>query len=81
MTFAHNITDLAPIEVIEQAYTEKKYIVTKHGVFQIMYSQAQQQYSAMRLLISDMVLTEEEYELLTGREVNERIDHKLVMED
>jgi hypothetical protein len=81
MKFAHDITDLAPIEAIEQAYTEKKYIVTKHGVFQIMYSQAQQQYSAMRLLISDMVLTEEEYELLTGQEVNERIDHKLVVED
>lgn len=81
MKFAHDIRDLAPIEAIEQAYTERKYIVTKHGVFQIMYSQAQQQYSAMRLLISDMVLTEEEYEMLTGREVNERIDHKLVMED
>lgn len=81
MKFAHDIRDLAPIEAIEQAYTEKKYIVTKHGVFQIMYSQAQQQYSAMRLLISDMVLTEEEYELLTGRQVNERIDHKLVVED
>ena len=81
MKFAHDITDLAPIEAIEQAYTEKKYIVTKHGVFQICYSQASQMYSAMRLLISDMVLTEQEYEMLTGREVNERIDHKLVVED
>ena len=81
MTFAHDIRDLAPIEAIEQAYTERKYIVTKHVVFQICYSQTSQMYSAMRLLISDMVLTEEEYELLTGRQVNERIDQKLVVED
>ena len=81
MTFAHDIRDLAPIEAIEQAYTERRYIVTKHAVFQICYSQSQQMYSAMRLVLTDVTLTKKEYEMLTGEEVNKRIGRKIVLED
>lgn len=38
-------------------------------------------YSAMRLVLTDATLTEHEYEMLTGKEVNERIERKIVMED
>lgn len=81
MKFAHDITDLAPIEAIEQAYTEKKYIVTKHGVFQICYSQVSQMYSAKRLVLTDDTLTIKEYELLTGRQVNNRLERNVVVEN
>lgn len=81
MKFAHDIRDLAPIEAIEQAYTERKYIVTKHAVFQICYSQSQMMYSAMRLVLTDATLTEHEYEMLTGKEVNERLEREIVVED
>ena len=81
MKFAHDIRDLAPISIIEQAYTERKYIVTKHAVFQIHYSQASQQYSAQRLVLTDAMLTNKEYELLTGRQVNNRLERQIVVED
>lgn len=80
MKYAHDITDLAPIEVIEQAYRENKYIVTTHGVFQIHYSQAQQCYTALRLIITELMLTKKEYELLTGRQVNNRLEMDIVVE-
>ena len=81
MRFEHGIRDLAPISVIEQAYTERKYIVTKHAVFQIHYSQASYQYSAQRLVLTDAMLTNKEYELLTGRQVNNRLERQIVVED
>ena len=81
MTFAHDIRCLAPIEAIEQAYTERKYIVTKHAVFQICYSQSQMMYSAMRLVLTDMTLTKRKYEMLTGKEVNELLEREIVVED
>ncbi len=81
MKFAHDIRDLAPIEAIELAYTERKYIVTKHAVFQIHYSQASYQYSAQRLVLTDATLTHKEYELLTGRQVNNRLEREIVVED
>ena len=81
MKFAHDIRDLAPIKAIAEAYTERKYIVTKHGVFQICYSQSQMMYSAMRLVLTDATLTEHEYEMLTGKEVNERLEREIVVED
>lgn len=81
MRFAHDIRDLAPISEIEKAYTERKYIVTKHAVFQIHYSQASYQYSAQRLVLTDATLTDKEYELLTGKEVNNRIEREIVVED
>ena len=81
MKFAHDIRDLAPIKAIAKACTERKYIVTKHGVFQICYSQASQMFSAMRLVLTDATLTEKKYEMLTGKEVNERLGRKMVVED
>ena len=81
MRFEHDIRDLAPINVIEQAYTQKKYIVTKHAVFQIHYSQASYQYSVQRLVLTDLTLTNEEYEVLTGKEVNNRLERQIVLED
>lgn len=80
MRYPHDVTDLAPIKVIEQAIRENKYIVTKHGVFQAHYSQAQQNYSATKLVTTEMVLTNKEYELLTGRQVNNRLNKDIVLE-
>ena len=81
MKFVKDLRELAPTDVIERAFTEKKYIITKHAVFQIHYSQAQQSYSAQRLVVTDAILTGKEYEVLTGRQVNNRLERQIVLED
>lgn len=67
MRYTHDITDLAPIEVIEQAYNENKYIVTNHKVFRILFGS--NGWSAKSILETESMLTEREYALMSGKRV------------
>lgn len=67
MRCPHDITDLAPIEKIEQAYNENKYIVTTHKVFRIKHDESG--WSAKCILTTESDMTEREYDLMSGRRV------------
>lgn len=78
MKFAHDITDLAPIEVIEQAHRENKYIVTAHKVFRIKHDDSG--WSAKCILTTESDMTVREYDLMSGRRVI-RVLERLFNED
>lgn len=67
MRYPHDITDLAPIEVIEQAIRENKYIVTKNRVFRI--TEDASGVDARCVLATEATLTEREYALMSGKRV------------
>ena len=67
MRYPHDITDLAPVEALEQAISENKYVVTHHKVFRITLDDSG--WSAKSVLETEAILTEREYALMSGKRV------------